>query len=86
MDKFLECMVYRKPDNYKTHAKLICYCSDEFGYLFHHRRLKFLIRQGTEIEKVNRVISVKQDAWFASHINLNTIKRAAINDTLKSFF
>ena len=45
---------------YTQTIKLICDWSDKKNYLIHYRTLKFYVRHGMEVVKVNTVISFKQ--------------------------
>ena len=75
-----------KPKNYVSHSKLVCDWTDKKRYLVHYRLLKFYIRHGMVIEKVDDVLSLKQSKWLEKYINFDTQKRnLAVNDFGKEF-
>ena len=53
-----------KPDTYTQTKKLLCHSSDKKNYLVHHRMLKFCVRHGVEVVKVDTDISFKQSKWL----------------------
>ena len=86
-DTFNDYMKEIKPDNYTSIKKLICDWSDKKNYLVHFRMLKFYIRHGMTIDKVNNIISFKQNKWLENYISFNTQKRnKAKNDFEKDFY
>ena len=56
-DDFNDYMKTSKPDTYTQTSKLICDWSDKKNYLIHYRMLKFYIRHGMTVDKVQNVIS-----------------------------
>ena len=63
------------PDTYTKTKKLICDWSDKKNYLKHYRMLKFYIRHGMIVDKVQETISFRQSKWLEKYINFNTQKR-----------
>ena len=55
--------------------KLILNVMDKSNYVLHINILKFYLKQGLKIKKVNRVISFKQKEWLKPWIDFNTEKR-----------
>ena len=85
-DNFNDYMKEIKPDNYTSTKKLICDWSDKKNYLIHYRMLKFYVRHGMIIDKVQNIISFKQSKWLEKYINFNTLKRnQAVSDFEKDF-
>ena len=86
-DTFNDYMKEIKPDNYTSTKKLICDWSDKKNYLVPYRMLKFYIRHGMIIDKVQNIISFRQSRWLEKYINFNTQKRnKAKNDFEKDFY
>ena len=74
-----------KPHTYIQTKKLICDWSDRKNYLVHYRMLKFYVRHGMIVDKVQETISFKQSKWLEKFINFNTQKRnQAVNDLKKT--
>ena len=75
------------PDNYISTKKLLCDWSEKKIYLILYRMLKFYIRHGMIIDKVDNIISFKQSKWLEKYISFNTQKRnKAKNDFGKDFY
>ena len=55
--------------------KLILNVMDKSNYVLHINILKFYLKQGLKLKKVNRVISFKQKQWLKPWIDFNTEKR-----------
>ena len=86
-DKFSDYMKEIKPDTYTQNKKLICDWSDKKNYLVHYRILKFYLKHGMIVDKVQNVISFKHSRWLEKYINFNTKKRnQAVNDFEKDFY
>ena len=86
-DDFTDHMKEIIPNTYTQTRKLICDWSDEKNYLIHYRMLKFYVRHGMIVDKVDTVISFKQSKWLENYINFNTQKRNnAKNDFEKNFY
>ena len=76
-----------KPKNCAKSKKLICDWTDKKNYLVHYRMLKFYVRHGMVVDKINEIISFKQSKWLEKYINFNTQKRnKAKNDFRKDFY
>ena len=73
-DKYNDYMNKIKPKNYTKSKKLICDWTDKKKYLIHYRMLKFYVRHGMIVEKVQKIISFKQSKWLESYISFNTQK------------
>ena len=86
-DKFSDYMKDIKPDKYTQNKKLICDWTDKKNYLIHYRMLKFYVRHGMVVEKIQEIISFKQNSWVEKYINFNTKKRnKAQNDFENDFY
>ena len=48
--------------------------------IIHHTHIRLLISQGTEINKVHRIVSFNQKPWLKSYIFRNKRKRSATNN------
>ena len=59
-DKFYDYMKKMKQDSHTKCKKLICDWTDKKKYLIHYRMLKFYVRHGMIVEKVQEVISFRQ--------------------------
>ena len=55
--------------------KLILNVMDKTNYILHINILKFYLKQGLKLKKVNRVIAFKQKEWLKPWIDFNTEKR-----------
>ena len=87
LDEFSYYMKKIIPDTYTQSKKLICDWSDKKNYLIHYRMLKFYVRSGIIVDKVNEIISFKQCKWLEKYINFNTQKKSqAVNDFEKDFY
>ena len=61
--------------------------SDKKNYLIHYRMLKFYVRHGMKVEKVQNVNSFKQSKWLEKYISFITQKRKkAKSDFEKDFY
>ena len=49
---------------YKPHFRLVCVCSEEFGYLIHYRSLNILVRQKMVFVEVDKRIRLEQKPWL----------------------
>ena len=86
-DYFSDYMKEIIPDTYTQNKNLVCDWSDEKNYLIHYRTLKFFIRHGMIVDKVNDIKSFKQNMWLEKYINFNTQKRnQAANDFEKDCY
>ena len=86
-DIYNDYMKEIKPDIYIHSSKLICDWSDKKNYLIHYRMLKFYIRHGMIVDKVQNIISFRQSRWLEKYISFNTQKRnKAKNDFEKEFY
>ena len=86
-DDFNDYMKEIRSDTYVQSSKLICDWSGKRNYLVHYRMLKFYIRHGMIVEKVDEIISFRQSRWLDKYINFNTQKRnQAVNDFEKDFY
>ena len=86
-DNFNDYMKEYKPDPYTQTKKLIFDWSDKKNYLVHHRMLKFYIRHGMVVDKVQNIISFRQSRWLEKYINFNTQKRIqTVSDFEKDFY
>ena len=63
-DKYNENMKEIKPKNYVKSEKLICDWTDKKKYLVQYRMLKFYVRHGMVVDKINEIISFKQSTWL----------------------
>ena len=81
-DNFNDYMNEIKPDTYIQSSKLICDWSNKKNYLIHYRMLKFYIRHGMVVDKIQNIISFRQSRWLEKYINFITQKR---NKTENSF-
>ena len=81
-DDFIDHMKEIMPNAYTQTKKLICDCSDKKNYLIQYRILKFYVRLGSIVDKVDTVVSFKQSNWLEKYINFNTQKR---NNAKKDF-
>ena len=59
-DKFTDYMQKLKQDSHTKCKKLICDWTDKKKYLIHYRMLKFYVRHGMIVEKVQEVISFRR--------------------------
>ena len=76
-----------KPKNYTKSKKLICDWTDKKKYMIHYTMLKFYVRHGKIVGKIQEIISFKQSKWLERCITFNTQKRnKAKNDFEKDFF
>ena len=76
-----------KPDTYTPTKKLICDWSDKKIYLIQYKILKFYVRHGMIVDKVQILISFRQSRWLEKYMNFNTQKRnQAVNDFEKDFY
>ena len=64
----------KEPKDEQT-KKLILNVMDKSNYVLHINILKFYLKQGLKLKKVNRVISFKQKQWLKPWIDFNTEKR-----------
>ena len=64
----------KEPKDEQT-KKLILNVMDKSNYVLHINILKFYLKQGLKLKKVNRVISFKQKQWLTPWIDFNTEKR-----------
>ena len=86
-DNFSDYMKKIKPDTYTQTRELICDWSDKKNYLIHYRMLKFLVRHGMIVDKVQEILSFKQSKRLEKYINFITQKRnQAVNDFEKDFY
>ena len=82
-----EYMKQIKPKNYVKSKKLKCDWTDKKNYLVQYRMLKFYVRHGMVVEKIQEIISFKQGNWLEKYIKFNTQKRnTAKNDFEKDFY
>ena len=86
VDNFKEYMFSVKPESYTKCKKLICDWTDKQKYLVHYSLLKFFVRNGMKINKVNEVISFKQEKWLEKYIDYNTQKRNKTNNDFEKNF
>ena len=57
------------------------------NYVVHCRNLKYHLSQGLILEKVHRILELKQSVWMKLYIDFNTQKRKeATNETDKNIF
>ena len=76
-----------KPDVYTKSKKLICDWTDEKNHLNHYRMLKFYVRHGMVVDKIQEIISFRQKEWLVKFINFITQKKnLAENDFEKDFY
>ena len=67
--------------------KLLADVYDKEGYVVHVLALKQALNHGLVLEKVNEVISFRQEAWLKPYIEMSTMLRAqAKNDFEKDYF
>ena len=64
----------KEPKDEQT-KKLKLNVMDKSNYVLHINILKFYLKQGLKLKKVNRVISFKQKQWLKPWIDFNTEKR-----------
>ena len=84
-DGFSDSMKEIKPYTYKQNKKLLCDCSDYKNYLVQYREIKFYVKNGMGVDKVQEIISYKQSQWLEKYISFNTQKRnQAVNDFEKT--
>ena len=62
------------PKDEKT-KKLILNVNDKSNYVLHINILRYYLKQGLKLKKVNRVIEFKQKQWLKPWIDFNTDKR-----------
>ena len=79
-DKYNDYMNKIKPKNYTKSKKLICDWTDKKKYLIHYRMLRFYVRHGMIVEKIQETISFKQSKWLESYISFTTQKRNKAKD------
>ena len=85
-DKYNGYMKKIQPKNYTKNEKLICDWTDKKNCLIQYRMLKFYVRHGMVVVKINEIISFKQSKWFEKYIIFNTPKRnKSKNDFEKDF-
>ena len=73
-DKYNDYMKTIKPKNYTKPKKLIYDWTDKKNYLVHYRMLKFYVRHGMLVDKIQEIISLKQSEWLEFYISSNTQK------------
>jgi hypothetical protein len=67
--------------------KLVCSFEDKTKYVLNYRYLKFALKQGLELVKVNRVIEYEQMNFMEGYIQMNTTERTrAKSDFEKDFY
>ena len=64
----------KEPKDEQT-KKLILNVMDKSNYVLHINILKYYLKQGLKLKKVNRVIDFKQKEWLKPWIDFNTEKR-----------
>ena len=68
-------------------AKLIPNLRDKNCYVLHYKTLQLYVPLGMVVEKIHRVIKVKQSDWLKSFVMFKTTKRMnAANEFEKAFF
>ena len=73
------------PEHYNN--KLCTTLFDKKDYIVHSRNLKFYLRKGLKLKKVNRVIAFDQDNYMKKYIKLNTkLRTKSKTDFEKDFF
>ena len=86
-DNFSDYMKDIEADTCTQTKKLICDWSDKKNYLIHYRMLKFYVRHGMIVDKIQIIISFRQSRWLEKYINFNAQKRnKAVNDFGKDFY
>ena len=86
-DKYNAYMKKIKPKNYAKTKKLKCDWTDKKKYRIHYRMLKFYVRHGMVVEKIQEIVSLKQSKWLEKYVSFNTQKRnRPKNDFDKAFF
>ena len=64
----------KEPRDEKT-KKLILNVYDKHNYVLHIKMLKYYLKQGLKLKKINRAIMFKQKEWLKPWIDFNTNKR-----------
>ena len=82
-DNFTEYMKEHVPNPFRPTSKLICDQTNKEDYIVHYRNLKFYIRMGMIISKVQRIVSFHQSPWLANYIDYSTEKRAQVDSDFK---
>ena len=86
-DKFYDFMNEKKSKNYTQNRKLICNWTVRKKYLINYRMLKFYVRRGMTVDKINEMIHFKRRKWLEAFSGCNTQKRkGATNDFEKDFY
>ena len=66
---------------------MICDWFDNKNYLIHYRMLKFFVRHGMEVVKIQNVFSFKQNKLLEKYTSFSRHKRnKAMNDFEKDFY
>ena len=85
-EKYNDYMKQNTTQELDKSNKLICDWTDKKNYLVHYRMLKFYLRHGMEVVKVQTVISFKQSKWLENYISFNTQKRNKAKNNFENDF
>ena len=61
-----------KPEKYTKAGNLNCDSTDKKKFSVHYMMLKFNLRHGMIVDKIDKKISFKQSKWLEKNINFNT--------------
>ena len=67
-------ILIKKPKDEKTN-KLILNVNHKENYVLHIKILRYYLKQGLKIKKINRVVQFRQKEWLKPWIDFNTEKR-----------
>ena len=76
-----------KPKSYTKAKNFLCDWTDKKMYLVYYRILKFYVKHGMIVDKIQKKISYKRSRWLERFISFNTQKnKKAKNDSEKGFY
>ena len=82
-DNYTEYMKEHEPKSHRPTSNLICDQTHKEYYIVLYRNLKFYLRMGMIIKKVNRIVSFDQSRSLQPYIDYNTKKRAEADSDFK---
>ena len=86
VEDFSPYLMKTKPENYKLTEKLIMDQTNKQRNFLHYRDLKFYIKHGIRIVKINTVYKFKQSPWLAKNIKYNTEQRSKAKTEFEKHF